>query len=222
MAIWRVNLYPTSRHRHPWEPPPPHLLAAAPFQDPQSPPTLVAAPLQRDTSSCLWSHSISLIPLLIRAGRKCFVSCWPYERIYSSTTTLASPLKAVKYTEVHKISKKSTPVHTSSTNDSPIITKKTLPSHSNSSSSLQNSPTSHEYSPSYLRNRSSTNRQLGKSASSSRLPLPVSTAVKKAWYWFFHHIQGHAGFEVVFVTTISPFFVFSDKLIPTWSAAFDL
>jgi len=97
----------------------------------------------------------------------------------SSTTTLDSPLKAVKYTEVHKISKKSTPVHTSSLNNSPIIAKKTLTSHSNSSSSPQNSPTTHENSPSRLRNRSSMNRQLGKSASSSRLPLPVSTAVKK-------------------------------------------
>merc|ERR1719430_1537139 len=97
----------------------------------------------------------------------------------SSTTTLDSPLKAVKYTEVHKISKKSAPVHSNSPNELPIIAKKTLPSHSDSSSSLQNSPTSHENSPSCLKNRSSINRQWGKSASSSRLPLPVSMAVKK-------------------------------------------
>ena len=102
------------------------------------------------------------------------------ECICSSTTTLDSPLKAVKYTEVHKISRKSAPIHTNSPNDSSIIATKTLPSHSNSSSSLQNSPTTHENSPSSLRNRSSMNRHLGKSASSSRLPLPVSTAVKKA------------------------------------------
>jgi len=98
----------------------------------------------------------------------------------SSTTTLDSPLKAVKYTEVHNNSKKRAPVHSKSLNNSPIIAKKTLPSHSNSSSSPQNSPTTHENSPSSLRNRSSVNRQLGKSASSSRLPLPVSMAVKKA------------------------------------------
>ena len=150
-----------------------------------------------------------------------YVSCWSNECIYSSTTTLDSPLKAVKYTEVHKISKKSTPVHTSSTNDSPIITKKTLPSHSNSSSSLQNSPTSHENSPSYLRNRSSTNRQLGKSASSSRLPLPVSTAVKKAWYWFITFIRVHAGLEVVLPYSNICSFASFDELLP-WSADFDL
>jgi len=98
----------------------------------------------------------------------------------SSTTTLDSPLKAVKYTEVHKISKKSVPVHSNSLNESPIIATKTLPSHSNSSSSLQNSPASHKNSPTSLRNRSSVNSQWGKSASSSRLPLPVSMAVKKA------------------------------------------
>jgi len=98
----------------------------------------------------------------------------------SSTTTLDSPLKAVKFTEVHKISKKSAPVHSNSPNESSVIAKKTLPSQFNNSSSLQNSPTSHENSPSSLRNISSMNRQLGKSASSSRLPLPVSMAVKKA------------------------------------------
>ena len=151
-----------------------------------------------------------------------YVSCWPIECIYFSTTTLDSPLKAVKYTEVHKISKRSAPVHTSST-----IAKKTLPSYSDSSSSPQNSPTSHANSLSSLRNLSSVNRQLGKSASSSRLPLPVSMAVKKAWSWFiltsdevmqdlkYCHIP-------TFVYHYFALFVFFYELFPPWSVDFDL
>jgi len=70
----------------------------------------------------------------------------------ASTATLDSPLKPVQFTEVHR------------------VVKKPLPLHSNSSSSLNSGPSSHMAPP--------KTGLLGKSSSSSRLPLPVSIVSK--------------------------------------------
>ena len=123
----------------------------------------------RDESSNHNSENCSEISAVTR-----FRIC--LELLHFSTFMFFTP----PYCEVYRSSQDFKEGCASSTIDSPIIAKKTLPSYSNSSSSPQNSPTSHENSPSSLRNLSSVNRQLGKSASSSRLPLPVSMAVKKA------------------------------------------
>jgi len=72
----------------------------------------------------------------------------------ASTATLDSPLKPVQYTEVHKIGKKTLPVYSSS------------PSSLNNSASSTLAP--------------SKTGLLGKSSSSSRLPLPVSMVAKKS------------------------------------------
>lgn len=72
----------------------------------------------------------------------------------SSTATLDSPLKPVQFTEVHRVVKKTLPVYTSS------------------SSSMNNTPNS-AMAPSKA-------GLLGKSSSSSRLPLPVSMVAKNA------------------------------------------
>jgi len=72
----------------------------------------------------------------------------------ASTATLDSPLKPVQYTEVHRIGKRTLPVYSNS------------PSSPNSSASSALAP--------------SKTGLLGKSSSSSRLPLPVSTVAKKS------------------------------------------